>query len=119
MNRFLKIISSLISLVILYSIVFQSVHVVLHHQHQVSYSHHCQHHNVCLHESNQFKIQTAQKKCAVCDFEFAHFHISQIFHLTPFVNIKYQVVKWKTIECKVVYYIPCIQLRGPPFSILS
>jgi hypothetical protein len=117
MKHTIKGISLLLGLVVLYTLVYKSVHVVVHHYPEKDEVHCCELHvqfncNVGAHQIAS--ESDTESDCPVCDFEFASFQIQQRSSLQPFQFNFCQLTYSISLSIFKHNYRSALFLRGPP-----
>jgi hypothetical protein len=112
-----KGISLLLGLVILYVLVYQSLHTVVHHQYVEDVDHCCIHH---IHQNNDDSAiriplySDMESDCGVCDFEFACFRLEQYIIVQTLRVIYERPILLKHTNWTKSNYQSVHFLRGPP-----
>lgn len=109
MKKKLAIVNFILMLSVIFTVSYQSLHVVLHHTHEskeIAISKNA--------KSSISKLNSEKEVCYSCDFKFASFLSPKLFSFTCFNFIKEVPYSFNSKESFASLFIASFQLRGPP-----
>jgi len=106
------IINVFLSMAVLFSILFQSVHAYGHHSEQIAAKHSHQHSKNKTDINNDHSVS---EKCFTCDFSFSSFTTTD-FYVFPFYknNVVKTSISFFTPQSSSFFKGSLFSLRGPP-----
>ena len=111
-----QVISLLTGLVLIYTFIFQAMHVMVHHAKSVDMvAHHCCSSKSCVNNSHAFILkETKSKKCPICDFEFALYNISRKVRVEKPQLVNHKLLLIRDTESSKQDIPITTLLRAPP-----
>ncbi len=104
------IVNSILALILLFVVSYQSVHILVHHHHDDVHNE-----TVSHNEYKTFKLKISEdEKCFVCDFKFASFLTSEIFSFNFYFPFKENPYSFSIKENLFFFSGSLFAHRGPP-----